>query len=663
MCGIAGYYSPSGRPVAPETLLRVSRMLRHRGPDDEGALLVDARGGRHFLAGPDTPADVRSSRLAYSPTGDLREAPPGPFPLALLHRRLSILDLSPGGHEPMCGPGGRHVVTFNGEIYNYLELRDELHALGREFRTGSDVEVLLHAYDQWGEACLARFNGMWSFALWDGRRLFCARDRLGIKPFYYAWDGERFVFSSEPKGVLAFGDLERRPDERALYYFLARDWTDFDTFTFFEGLTALLPAHALVVDERGPRAWRWWEVLPSPEPPPSEDEAVARLRELFGDAVSVHLRSDVPVGTCLSGGLDSSAVLSAASARLDHPMKAFSVGYSKFAGFDERPFAAEVARQAGAEFVPGEPDGSDLEDMLAKLAWYQDEPAAGMGIYSQWHVMRLAARDRVKVLLDGQGGDELFGGYHRYYWSALYDLFRRGRVAEWASLLRYVASDLGHGYPRTLARSFAPWLPPGLLVEGQRRFGQGKDRVLERAFEARRRDLGTDPPPRFGSLLNDQLYHDTTLRFLPSLLRYEDRNSMAWSIEARVPFLDHRVVEYAFRIPFDLKIRGHETKYVARRAFEPWVPQSVRARRDKMGYETPTDAWLRGEHARLLDELLLTGPCLGRGYLDAVELRAQVARFRAGAPLGLQVWRWLHLELWFRTFIDAPALEPAALPG
>jgi asparagine synthase (glutamine-hydrolysing) len=189
MCGIAGYYSPAGKPVDVAALLRVSRMLRHRGPDDEGTLLVDERGGRHFLAGPDTPSEVRASRLAYSPSGDLRTPPAGRFPLALLHRRLSILDLSPAGHEPMCLGAGLPAITFNGEIYNYLELRAELQGLGREFHTGSDVEVLLHAYDQWGEGCLPRLNGMWSFALWDGRRLFCARDRLGIKPFYYAWDG------------------------------------------------------------------------------------------------------------------------------------------------------------------------------------------------------------------------------------------------------------------------------------------------------------------------------------------------------------------------------------------------------------------------------------------------------------------------------------------
>jgi asparagine synthase (glutamine-hydrolysing) len=343
-------------------------------------------------------------------------------------------------------------------------------------------------------------------------------------------------------------------------------------------------------------------------------------------------------------------------------MKAFSVGYAAAPGFDERGYAAEVARAAGADFVQAEPDGTDLERTLQALAFYQDEPAAGMGIYSQWHVMRLAARDRIKVLLDGQGGDELFGGYHRYYWSALYDLFRQGRLGEWAALLRYVAVGLGHGWARTLARSFAPWLPPALLVAGQRRFGQGKDRVLDRGFEARRRDLASLPPRRFGSLLNDQLYYDTTLRFLPSLLRYEDRNSMAYSIEARVPFLDYRMVEFAFRLPPDLKIRGRQTKYVARRAFEPWVPESVRARRDKMGYETPTDAWLRGPHGALLDELLLTGPCLTRGYLDPAELRAQVERFRAGAPIGLQVWRWLHMETWFRTFIDPPRVEPAELP-
>ncbi len=662
MCGIAGYYSPSGRPCDPAELLRVSRMIRHRGPDDEGFFLQEISGRRHFLAGTDTTTEVRQSRLAWSPHGDLRETRVGPSALGLVHRRLSIIDLSPGGHEPMSSSDGRLVITFNGEIYNYIELREELKSLGHAFHTGSDVEVLLEAYLEWGTDCLSRLNGMWSFALWDGEKLFCSRDRLGIKPLYHHWDGERFLFCSEPKGILAFEGVDRTPDERALYYFLARDWTDFDEFTFFTSIRSLLPGHAMVVDRNGPRTWRYWEVTADTAPAPAEAHAVEELQRLFRDSIRLHLRSDVPVGTCLSGGLDSSAVVAVSALESVRSLTAFSVGYSEGGKFDERRYAREVAAAAGAPLRETEPDGSDLPRTLEALAFHQDEPAAGMGVYSQWHVMRLAAREPVKVLLDGQGGDELFAGYHRYYWTALLDLFRAGRMAEWASLLKYVAVDLGHGWARTLVRSFAPALPPALLVAGQRRFGQGKDRVLAPDFERRRRDFVTEPPRRFGSLLNDQLYYDITLRFLPSLLRYEDRNSMAWSIEARVPFLDHRLVEFACRLPFDLKIHGRSTKYVARKAFEPWVPASVSARRDKMGYETPTDAWLRGPQRGLIEELLLTGPCLERGYLHPAETHAQVERFLKGAPLGLQVWRWLHLEMWFRTFVDPARLEPRSLP-
>ena len=627
-----------------------------RGPDDEGYLLETGGGERHLFAGPDSPAETYAGGLPYTPS---RTVPTGRSGvLGFAFRRLSILDLSPSGHQPMCDPSGRYWLVFNGEVYNYVEMRSELEAKGHRFASTGDAAVLLASFAEWGPECLSRWNGMWACAIWDAeeRRLFLARDRFGIKPLYYQHEGGRLRFASELKPLVL--DRPVQVDRRSVYDLVARDWVDYRDETFFAGTLRLPPAHALLVDAGGVRTWRWWD-LPegaarrAPEAGGDENAVVEAFRERFRDAVRLRLRSDVPVGTCLSGGLDSSAIVLEASRLLDHPMQVFTVGYAD-PRFDERRHARAVAEAAGAEYCETEPDGSDLFETLDELVWHQEEPAAGPGLYSQWHVMRLAHAHGMKVLLDGQGGDELLAGYHRYATPYLQDLVRRGRLAEFARDVWRVGARQGHA--ETWAKVFLAGSARPLFEWGRRHFGQGKGRVLQPAFEAECGAPEPSPPRRYASALNDTLGWEITSRFLPSLLRYEDRNSMAHSIETRLPFLDYRLVEFVFALPEGYRVRGTTTKWILRRALRDVLPAGVRARRDKMGYETPTDLWFRGPLRARLEEILLAPDALSREYLAEAPLRRELEAYFAGhRAIGLQVWRWLHLELWLRRFVQAPA--------
>jgi asparagine synthase (glutamine-hydrolysing) len=651
MCGIAGLWDPDGRADLGR-LHRMSGLMRHRGPDDEGTVLLEPAGGFACLGGADTPRDVFASGLPFAPGATRAPRGDGRFTLGLLHRRLSIVDLSPSGHQPMCDPAGRHWIVFNGEVYNFVELRHELAALGETFRSTSDTEVILAAYRRWGRDCLARFNGMFAFALWDGERreLFCARDRFGVKPLYYQWDGRRLAFASEPD-ALALTQRERvAPRLEALRDLVALDWVDHDQRTFFAGLRSLPAAHFLVAGERGLAVGRWWSLRPG-RAGGDAGEQTREFERLFTDAVRLRLRADVEVGSCLSGGLDSSAVVTTASRLLPHPMHAFTCAYEEGPDFDERPWVRATVEASGARSHVVVPDGGDFWEVFDRLAARQGEPTAGPGLYSQWKVMELAHAQGLKVLLDGQGGDETLAGYFRYLPIRLRDLAARGDLAGFLRLLPGVARRLG---PSTaLALTFEPWLPTGLIAPLRRRFGQGKDRVLTPALRSLPRPDLPRPPRGFPSALSRQLAFDTLQRLLPSLLRYEDRDSMAFSIETRLPFLDYRLVEYAFSLPDAMRLDGDTTKAVLRRALADRIPPSVLARRDKKGFETPADLWLRGRYAdEARRRLLAPGPL--HEWLDREVLAAGLEEFLAGRrAIGLQVWRWLSLEAWARRWLAA----------
>ncbi|HEY2955779.1 MAG TPA: asparagine synthase (glutamine-hydrolyzing) [Candidatus Eisenbacteria bacterium] len=651
MCGIAGIYEPRGRADLGR-LHQMSRLLRHRGPDDEGLALIDPDGGAETLGGADTPAEAFASRLPYAPGRSTLARANAPTAVGLLHRRLSIVDLSPSGHQPMCDTGGRLWITYNGEVYNYVELREELERMGEAFVSTSDTEVILAAYRRFGPACLHRLNGMFAFALWDGarRELFCARDRLGVKPFYYQWDGRRFAFASDPRALVLTQPHRIRPCLAAVRDLIALDWVDHEAHTFFEGVWQLPAAHTLTVGESGLAVERWWSLDPRRRARGGPADWTAEFERLFTDAVRLRLRADVEVGSCLSGGLDSSAVVTTAGRLAARPIHAFHCGYDEGSAYDERAYAKLTVEASGAVPHIVVPDGGDFWSVFDRLHDLQGEPTAGPGLYSQWKVMEIAHGAGLKVLLDGQGGDETLAGYFRYLPLRLRDLLANGRLAAFAALLGPVAQRLGAAV--TLALTLEPWLPAALVAPLRRRYGQGKDRVLGSALRELGRARPKRPPREWGSALADQLAFDTTERLLPSLLRYEDRNSMAYSIETRLPFLDYRLVEFVFSLPDEQRIEGATTKAILRRALADRIPPGVLGRRDKMGFETPADRWLRERYAgEVRRRLLEPGPI--HDWIEPGALAEALEEYLAGREIGLQVWRWLSLDSWARRYLAA----------
>jgi asparagine synthase (glutamine-hydrolysing) len=560
--------------------------------------------------------------------------------VCLGHLRLAILDLSDAGLQPM--QDRELQLLHNGEIYNYVELREELLGKGHHFSTGTDSEVILAAYREWGERCVERFNGMWAFVIWDGgrRTLFASRDRLGIKPFYYRLDGRRFSFASEPWVLRQSG-----ANTRAVRDFLEQGYLDEGDETFFAGVTRLPPAHCLTFGRDGMRSWRYWQLEPATPPA----DAVAAVRETFLDAVRLQLRSDVPVGTCLSGGIDSSSI-AVAVAHQGHEHQKTVTAYFEDPAFDERPFAQAVVDRTGAEPHWVSFGANDLVNDLPAIVQAQGEPFGSTSICAGWYVMREARRAGLTVMLDGQGGDEIFAGYRASFGYRLSDLLRAGRLSDAGSELRAFART--HG-PRWASVALAtPHVPERfrLAVRGRARGGSTLVAPDLRADAATRNGDAALFPDR----LRQQLHLLLTRRGLPELLRYEDRNSMAHSLEARVPLLDHRLVELAFSLPGDELIRDGTTKSVLRRALADLLPPAVAARRDKLGFVTPEARFMQGALGDLAADVFASTALRERGFVDQRAAVDRLARHRRGElRAGMELWRALNLELWARRFLDA----------
>ena len=619
MCGIAGIVDVSA-PVDAALVAAMSEAIAHRGPDDSGL---------------------------YSSEN-----------IVLGFRRLSILDLSAAGHQPMRDPSGRYVLVFNGEIYNYLELRAELASAGRVFTSGTDTEVILAAFERWGEACVERFNGMWAFALWDSekRTLFCSRDRFGIKPFFYRHDGGRFVFASELKAFCAAG-LRLEPNLAAVRDFLEQSALERGERTMFDGIVQLAPGQSLSFGHNGLRVRRYWQ-LEHRDPPA---DPVAAVREALVDAVRLHLRSDVPVGTALSGGLDSSAVAcvvdlllrtDADAARLVGDRQQTFTAYFERKGFDERPFAEAVVAHTRAAPHWITFDGERLVDDLPAIVRAQDEPFGSTSIAAQWYVMENARANGVTVMLDGQGGDEIFGGYLVSYGARFAGALLGGRLRELARELAGFRSVQGYSLAAGLS-ALTRALAPNTVVRKVRSRRYGGGALLGPSLRALGPVLEEEPTTVFSDPFRRELELQLTRTQLPELLRYEDRNSMAHSIEARVPLLDYRLVELAFSLdPSSLIDRGL-TKVVLRDAVADIVPEPVRLRTDKLGFVTPQDEWLRGRLGELAADVFASSSFADRGFVDPAEARQRLALYRGGGGgSSRELWRALSLELWAREFLD-----------
>ncbi|MGJ4728868.1 asparagine synthase (glutamine-hydrolyzing) [Luteimonas sp. SDU101] len=624
MCGIAGIVRLDGAPVSADSVAVLTDLIAHRGPDDAG-VHVDGHVG-------------------------------------LGHRRLSIVDLSPAGHQPMPSSDGSLWIVFNGEIYNHEALRLELQALGHGFRSTTDTEVILAAYRQWGEACVQRFEGMWAFAIWEParQRLFCSRDRLGIKPFYYALTPAGFAFASEIKAVLASGLVPVRPNHEALRLQLLYRVRASNETTCFEGVLQLPPAHNAVLEGGRWRRARYWNAEDALASRGAGGDHAARFREEISRAVHSHLRSDVPVGACLSGGLDSGTLVALAARETASPLRTFSVTYPGTVHDESRYIHALRGKIGNLHGTDTSPDGRDLIDVLERSTWHYEEPVWGGSVYSWWQVMKSVNAGGIKVVLNGQGADELLAGYPRYYPTYLRQLLLSGR----AGALRHnfegfraQQGDLSRlGLWRELATPFWPdWLRRAARVAG--RGSAFDDSFLSPELRALSSPAAEALARRAFSDLDTHLLSDLTVTRLPELLQAEDRFSMAFSIESRVPFLDRAFVEYGIALPAAQKIDNGVTKVVLREAMRGIVPDETLDRRDKQGYPTPANDWLRSVGVDYAGDLISSRAFRERGVFDAAASSRAFERWRRGQGALPGLWTWLSAENWYRQYVDTPASD------
>jgi asparagine synthase (glutamine-hydrolysing) len=626
MCGIAGI---CGMRSVSDSKAAVSAMLvimAHRGPDGEG-IWVDPGGG-----------------------------------CVLGHRRLAIIDPA-GGHQPMTNEDQTIWITFNGCIYNYLDVAKLLRQKGHVFRSNSDTEVIIHAYEEWGTQCVHHFNGMWAFAVWDSRErmLFCSRDRLGVKPFYYALEEDTIFFASEIKALIEALGTRAEIDPDGLRQYVTFQYCLGET-TLFKGIRRLQPGHNLTIKMGELRVWSFWDLVFHVDEEHDEDYCVDRLGWLLQDSVRLRLRSDVPLGAHLSGGLDSTTVACMARMLLgDIPVKTFTGAFSEGPEFDETRYAKAASSAADTEYLEIYLTAKDFAESIERIIWFMDEPAAGPGVFPQYWVSKLAA-GHVKVILGGQGGDEIFIGYARYLIAYLEECLR-GAIEQTAHRARYVATleTIVKNLP-TLDR-YLPMLRhffrEGLFDEPARRYFRLMDRFSE-AEQIINEELRLDTKRSFeefrevfqsageGSMINQIMAFDVKTH-LQALLHVEDRTSMASGLESRVPLLDYRLLGFMASVPPVIKFKDGELKYLFRRAVKSLVPPLVFNRRDKMGFPVPLSMWVRGELRDFFRDILLSRRCRERNFLDVPALERHLSSPR---PFERALWGALCLELWCKQFLD-----------
>ena len=657
MCGISGLANWGDR----ETLARMTAVQSHRGPNDSG--LWDHR----------------------SPDGSY---------IGLGSRRLSILDLSASGHMPMSNEDGTVWITYNGEIYNFADLRGELENKGHRFVSNTDTEVVVHLYEELGQECVTRLNGMFAFAicdLRDGRpRVFMARDHFGIKPFYYALRGGRLAFASEAKALLEVPEIETRIDLEALDQYLTFLWVP-DPKTLFEGILKLPAGHRAMFRDGRLDVSQYWDLSFPPAGHDfrlSEDYLAREIEEQFRHSVEQQMVSDVPLGAFLSAGLDSSSIVAmmATAKTAKAPLRTYTVTFpEKYRKgentLDDPSVAARLARSLGCENqqIVVEPDVADL---LPKLCWHMDEPTADPALITAYLVCREASRD-VTVLLSGVGGDELFAGYRKYaahYWAQMYGNLPGTvrRVAE--SWIAHVPSLRGSSLKgpmrltKKMLRSAA--LPPEERFIRNCTYLDSAQRAGLYAREVRSEIGGSGPngqhhaafeKVQHADVLNQMLYLDTKI-FMTSLnLTYNDKMSMACSVEVRVPFLDRELAEYvAWNVPPHLKLKGFfspTTKHIFRKAMQGALPDEV-LRQPKAGFAAPTDYWLANDLREMTDDLLSESRLRGRGLFRPEGVRKLIAEHRAGdQDWSMQIWQFLTLELWMQNFMDRSSVSRGASMG
>jgi asparagine synthase (glutamine-hydrolysing) len=636
MCGIAGYLQLGVQTsVAVNTLDVMGKLLEHRGPDGKGTWIHD------------------NSKVGFT------------------HRRLSIIDLSPAAAQPMLSPGG-NALTYNGEIYNFEELRSTLQNDGLTFSSHSDTETILGLYQKMGVEAIAQLRGMFAFALWDERkaRLVLARDRFGIKPLYYTVQGGVLYFASEQKALLPFLP-SIRTNPAALAEYLTFQYTISEA-TMFEGIEQLMPGHYMTVQSGAINITKYWDVNYEVDYSWTAETAEERLRELLADSIDVHLRSDVEVGAYLSGGVDSSLMAILAAGKSEFGGKGFHGRFTDYPGYDESTFAHEASLAFGGDLRVLDITANDFRDNIRSVIWHLDQPTAGPGSFPQYMISALAAKE-VKVVLGGQGGDEIFGGYARYLIAYFEQCIKAAidgtyKDGNYVVTIESIIPNLG------ILREYKPLMrefwKEGLFGPLDERFFRLVDRSTDMKSEVLWQDLDLNTVKEsffkiFNSRANvrKEAYFDSMTHFefktlLPALLQVEDRMSMAHGLESRVPLLDHPLVEFAASVPADLKFEGGHLKHLLKNGYRKTLPPSILERRDKMGFPVPLKEWFGNELRPFVMEILSNMHSRQREYLNTEKI---LKNFGDEAQFSRKTWGLLSLELWQQEFHDKASEYKALL--
>ena len=633
MCGICGKLNfDRERPVPQSQLKQMADAIYHRGPDDEG----------YYTSGP----------------------------VGFGFRRLSIIDLNTG-HQPISNEDGTIWIVFNGEIYNFQELRDDLQKKGHVFRTKTDTEAIVHLYEEYGERCVEKLRGMFGFAIWDSarRRLFVARDRVGIKPIYYALTKDSFVFGSEMKAVLASGDVPQEVDPQMVDRFLTYHYLPGEE-TSLKSVRKLPPGCYMVVENGQAKITQYWDLSFAPREQ-SFEEAQRELMRLFEQSIALHMISDVPVGFLLSGGVDSTAMLGLAVGKSPFPLSSFTLGFNMPGLADERPYARLAAEGYGVQHHDMTISAQEFADFLPQFAWHMEEPVCEPQAVALYYVSRLA-KDFVKVLISGEGGDEAFAGYQTYrgvLWlerlKRLSGPFRRPlgsmmemvnragnshRLDKYAPLMNVPFEEYFHGRTTTPFSYFHDDAEKLYSSDFYAHVDREHSLAPTKAFHKKR--IG-------GGLVNRMLYLDTKSTLPDDLLLKADKMTMANSVELRVPLLDHNILEFAATLPESFKVKGFTTKYIAKKALSQRVPREILERK-KAGFPVPYQSWFRSELRNWVADVLLDRKSIGRGYFNGGEVERLVQANAATGAYSRELLSLIALEFWHRAFADKTDMGTAA---
>jgi len=663
MCGIVGLFF-NNKNINKRYIQNMANSIRHRGPDDEGYIFFD-KNTVHAVGGKDTKQNNYGLKYAYSPSYNISELKKS-FGYSFGHRRLSIIDLSPAGHQPMCTKDKKIWITYNGEIYNYLELKDELIGKGYQFQSNSDTEVLLNSYAEWGTECLNKLNGMWAFVIYDQRKqyLFGARDRFSVKPLYYFNNANCFAFGSEIKALLTLPFINMNINDNALFDYLLLYREESEEEGFFKDIFELKPSHAFIFDLTNFKLNKYkyynlqyndkWERYNKK----SYFEFSSNLKNHIIDAVKIRLRSDVPIGSCLSGGLDSSSLVCLINDLLQHEhitqigskQKVFTASYHD-TSIDESKWAEIVVKNTNTKWFQTFPTEDQLIQDIEKLVYIQDIPFGTTSIYAQYQVMKLASMNGIKVLIDGRGGDELFAGYNPYYRAFFSQIIKRFDLI---TLLKEFINLNNSPVTRqfllsSLIQTAGSKLVPMFISKNYLIKRRVEYKYINKDFIYSKKNRLESIYERSFTSLNKMLFDTMTEFGLKTLLRYEDRNAMNFSIEARTPFADDIfLINYIFNIPSTYKIHNGWSKYIFREAMSGILPESIKWRKDKIGFITPETIWLNSKRNYL--KQYLTNDL--NEFINIKKLLSDIENTPEDRPIYeiSHMWRIFNFAIWKRVY-------------